>query len=43
MRDLYRETFDQVHASEALRGEVWNMTTRERSKKKSRRIPENMM
>ena len=39
MRDLYRETFDQVHASQALRGEVWNMTTRERSKKKSRRIP----
>lgn len=39
MRNLYRETFDHVHASEALRQEVWSMTRRERNEEKRRRIP----
>ena len=39
MRNLYRETFDHVHASQALRQEVWSMTRRERNEEKRRRIP----
>ena len=31
MRDLYRETFDEIHASEALRQEVMNMTKQEKA------------
>lgn len=31
MRDLYRETFDEIHASEALRQEVLNMTKQEKT------------
>lgn len=38
MRDLYRETFDEIHASEALRQEVMNMTKQERAAVK-RQIP----
>lgn len=42
MRDLYRETFDEVHASEALRQEVFNMTKQERTAAK-RRIPRMLL
>lgn len=38
MRDLYRKTFDAVHASQALKQEVMDMTRAER--KKRRRMPE---
>lgn len=38
MRDLYRETFDEIHASEALRQEVMNMTKQEQAVVK-RQIP----
>ena len=38
MRDLYRETFDGIHASQALRQEVLNMTKREKAAVK-RQVP----
>lgn len=42
MRDLYRETFDEIHASEALRQEVLNMTKQERTAAK-RQIPRMLL
>lgn len=42
MKNLYRETFDQVHASDALRKEVANMTKRER-KPLARRLPRTIL
>ena len=39
MREQYRETFDEVHASDRLRQEVWNMTKEERAQPAKRRIP----
>ena len=38
MNDLYRKTFDEIHASDALRQEVLNMTKQERAMAK-RQIP----
>lgn len=38
MRDLYRETFDGIHASQSLRQEVLNMTKQEKTAVK-RQIP----
>lgn len=38
MNDLYRKTFDEIHASEALRQEVLNMTRQEKAAVK-RQIP----
>ncbi len=42
MRDLYRETFDEIHASEALRREVLNMTKREKAAVK-RQVPKMLL
>ena len=42
MRDLYRETFDEIHASEALRQEVLNMTKQEQAVVK-RQIPRMLL
>lgn len=39
MKNLYRETFDEVHASDTLRQEVWSMTKQEQNTPKRRRIP----
>ena len=37
MKELYRKTFDEVHASERLREEVRNMKATERNARKFRR------
>lgn len=37
MRNIYRETFEQVHASERLRQEVLNMTNQEQKKRSVKR------
>lgn len=42
MNDLYRKTFDEIHASEALRQEVLNMTKQERTAAK-RQIPRMLL
>lgn len=42
MNDLYRETFDEIHASEALRQEVLNMTKQEKAIAK-RQIPRMLL
>lgn len=42
MRDQYRETFDEIHASEALRQEVLNMTKQEKAVMK-RQVPKMML
>lgn len=39
MKNLYRETFDEVRASDKLRQEVWSMTKQEQNTPKRRRIP----
>ena len=39
MRNIYRETFDQIHASETLRKEVLEMTKQQQSTVRRRRIP----
>ena len=38
MNDLYWKTFDEIHASEALRQEVLNMTKQEKAAAK-RQVP----
>ena len=40
MRDIYRETFEQIHASEQLRKEVIEMTKQEHTTTAKRRIPQ---
>lgn len=42
MNNLYRKTFDEIHASEALRQEVLNMTKQERTATK-RQIPRMLL
>lgn len=42
MNDLYRETFDEIHASEALRQEVLNMTKQEKAIVK-RQVPRMLL
>lgn len=42
MNELYRKTFDEVHASEALRQEVLNMTKQEKSVVK-RQVPRMLL
>lgn len=42
MNDLYRKTFDEIHASEALRQEVLNMTKQEQTTAK-RHIPRMLL
>lgn len=39
MRNIYRETFDQIHASEQLREEVMEMSKQERTTTANRRVP----
>ena len=39
MKNLYRETFDEVHASDTLRREVWSMTKQEQNTPKRCRVP----
>lgn len=39
MKNLYRETFEEVHASDTLRQEVWSMTKQEQRAPKRRRVP----
>ena len=39
MRNIYRETFDQIHASERLREEVMEVTKQERMTTAKRRVP----
>lgn len=43
MREQYRETFDEVQASDRLRQEVWNMTQQERKTPGKRRIPRGIL
>ena len=38
MRNIYRETFDQIHASEQLREEVMEMSKQERTTTANRRV-----
>ncbi len=42
MNDLYRKTFDEIHASEALRQEVLNMTRQEKAAAK-RQVPRMLL
>ena len=42
MNDLYRKTFDEIHASAALRQEVLNMTKQERAAAK-RQVPRMLL
>ena len=39
MRNIYRETFDQIHASEQLREEVMEMSKQERTTTANSRVP----
>lgn len=43
MRNIYRETFDQIHASEQLREEVLRMTKQEHITTVKRRIPKTAL
>ena len=43
MRNIYRETFDQIHASETLRKEVLEMTKQQQSTVRRRRIPKGAL
>lgn len=43
MRNIYRETFDQIHASEQLRKEVMEMTKQEPTATAKRRIPKTAL
>ena len=43
MRNIYRETFDQIHASEALRKEVLDMTKQTQCPVRRRRIPKGAL
>jgi hypothetical protein len=43
MRNLYRETFDELHASDRLRQEVMNMTNLERNTKLRRKFPKTIL
>ena len=43
MRNIYRETFDQIHASEQLREEVLKMTKQEHITTVKRRIPKTAL
>ena len=43
MRNIYRETFDQIHASEQLRREVLKITKQEHTTTVKRRIPKTAL
>lgn len=43
MRNIYRETFDQIHAPETLRKEVLEMTKQQQSTARRRRIPKGAL
>lgn len=43
MKKLYQETFDEIHASEALRQEVMNLTRQERRSPRRHRLPAAML
>ena len=43
MNDLYRKTFDEIHASEALRQEVLNMTKQEKAAARRQRLLKKLL